>query len=1086
MKALTKRTILVLMLLALLTVTSVVLMSCGGGGDIELAAPQNITYDGAVIRWDAVEGAEGYYITVGGQEWNITDPLYPHSTTESAEFSVSIKAWTTDKRDETVMGDATTVNFKPLATITDLTVTADGTLTWTPVDFATSYEVRVDGKDVVKTSVCELLDVKEGQHNYAVRPVVDAVGGTLYYSRWSVAKSVNKLATVKVDKITYKDGEINWNQVNGASSYQVIIDGVEVASENVGTRYLYDAENQNFEVQIRANGNGTSTYNGKVCDVKKFVYLAPVTGIRVVDGTLYWDAVGGADGYTVRVNGTDKAVGNNCAYTDLVAGINNRVSIIPTSTDSVYFSSWTPEQNVKILARPVLQWNNEYALDGQANANCFWNGVDGAGGYVIKLTKPDGSSTEIPYGETQRSFAEAYLDAGVYLVELQAVPSSTTTDVYPSAYSKAIEVVRLASPKKADQAFIVSDAEKLSSGFTANFQSVQSAHTYELYMDGGRMILSQNSPMFRVPTTSFIDATATQEMGYNFYVRARGNSNFTNGKVVLDSLTDGATSFEVRVLATPQNMTMNGFLLTYGEVNGCSGYNVAVNSSAQGMHSSSTVFDLGAVLQAGSYSVSVCAKGNNSNILASNFSPALTVVRLEAPTGIRIGTQAQEEGKLIYNTVAHAAGYNVVFNNDAENAVPVSELNNINQRITVTGTTVYMTATANTFVSGIYYMTSKGSETMNFIKLTAPTWAEVKTNGNQLVWITPSNAQTQSFIPNYRVADNSGTVYSGQLTGNTMNLATLTGGQNYTFKVQAIGDGTKFINSDYSDPITLYKLETPTLSITATRDAFSFDAVARATSYQVWIDGVKAFEWVHEPGKTYTFKPDIQKLGSFTVEVYAIGDGGITLIDATPAHRTQKTQQLELPEFEFSYSHPDGFNTQGEIIVNVTKPSPYALGYIFHVGGTSHVEYGVTSFRFNPNGSGKFKVGITAIGGGFNEFDDEENSIYYIESLKVGDNDRNVMQILDSINPTDIQIDFDGILFWEHPVEGAQGYIIDLVVNGETIPTIDVGANVTQINLKHYGIQYQAGNMNVSICIKAKGNGNHVITSAETVTSWPR
>ena len=1085
MKALTKRTILVLMLLALLTVTSVVLMSCGGGGDIELAAPQNITYDGALIRWDAVEGAEGYYITVAGQEWNITEPIYAHATTESAEFSVSVKAWATDKRDETVVGEATSVNFKPLTTITDLTVTPDGTLTWTPVEFATGYEVRVDGKDVVKVTAAEMIDVKEGNHNYAVRPVVDAAGGTLYYSRWSSAKAVNKLAAVKLDKIAYKDGQISWNQVNGAASYQIIVNGQEVAAENVGTRFTYDAENQNFEVQIRANGDGSSTYNSKICDVKKFVYLAPVTNIRVANGSLYWDAVGGATGYTVRVNGTDVQTGADCAYHDLVAGINNRISIIPTSTDSVYFSSWTPEQNVKILQKPLLQWNDGYALDGQANANCFWDGVDGAGGYIVKITRPDGSTEDFQFGTTQRSFSEAYLMTGVYLVELQAVPSSTTTDVYASKFSTPIEVVRLPSPKKMDQNFITSDVDKLALGFTANFQSVQSAHTYVLYKDGGEEILTQNSPLFRVPSDKIISATETQEKKYTFYVRAKGNSNFTNGRVVLDSLTEGATSFEVTVLATPQNMAMDGFFLTYGAVAGSNGYNVAVSSTAQGYAAGSLRFDLGGVLQAGVYSVSVCAKGNGTNVLPSNFSPALTVVRLEAPTGIRIGTQAQEEGKLIFNTVDFARGYNVVFNNDAANAVPVSELNNINQRITVTGTTVYMTATANYPEGGVYYMTSKGSTTQNFIKLAAPTWSEVKTNGNQLLWNTPSNAQTNVFTPNYRVADNSNTVYSGQLTGNSMNLADLVGGKDYTFKVQAIGDGIQFINSDYSEPISLYKIKTPTLTITAERDAYSFTTVARATSYVVMIDGVKAYEWVAEANKTYTFKPNIEKLGVFTVEIFAKGDDGRTLIDATPAFRTQKTLQLESPEFAFSYSHPDGVSSQGEIIVNVTKPSPYALGYIFHVGGTDHPEYSTTTFRINPNGTGKFKIGVTAIGGGFNEYDDEENSIYYIQSQKVGDNDRNILHLLDSINPSDIHVDFYGILYWDHPVDGAQGYIVDIVAGGAAIPTIEVTANTTSIDLSDYGISYVSGETVVIATIKAKGDGNHVITSVESTQRWP-
>ena len=70
-------------------------------------------------------------------------------------------------------------------------------------------------------------------------------------------------------------------------------------------------------------------------------------------------------------------------------------------------------------------------------------------------------------------------------------------------------------------------------------------------------------------------------------------------------------------------------------------------------------------------------------------------------------------------------------------------------------------------------------------------------------------------------------------------------------------------------------------------------------------------------------------------------------------------------------------------------------------------------------------------------------------------------------------------------VSGATGYIIDIVAGGKAVPTITVLSTVSSLDLADYGVDYYAG-MNVTVTIRAKGDGNRVITSAATTGVWPR
>ena len=1048
----------------LLILASLLLVSCDKA--LELDAPTNIRYDGSHITWNAVENAESYTVQINnGEAYTVNSPLYPYEA-NGATFSVTVTAVSEAKK--LIKSSETKVDFKPLGSIESVRVSDDGVLSWDVVNHATAYTLKVDGVEqpgAITGTTYSGLPV--GRHSVQVRPVID--GDTSYYSSWSNAVVVELLGTVAKDDITYDNGYIKWKYVSGAQYYEVSVNGVPLDSKCTGTQIEYDPNNTGFEVTVKAIGNHSSTFDGKVSDAKKFVFLDTVTNIMVEDGILTWDPINGASGYKIKLNGSVYAQTlTECKFDKLSADVTTDVSIMPISNDSTYFSSWSDVKSVLILSAPVIRWN-DYELDGQANSNVYWDGIANAAGYAVRLTLPDGSTLVETYGETQRYFQQAYLQVGTYLVEVKALANTTTSNTYDSIYSAPIKVVRLAAPKAAGTNYITSNPNDLDDGFTVTFDKVAGATQYRLYKDNVLdRTISGNNNQFVVKDLAA--AGVIEEQTYNFAIQSVGSVQMVNGQIVatLSSLTSESHKFSITVLATPAMPNIEGYVYSYGMVNKAAGY--VIDVGGQSFSSGETSYEL-SMLEAGVYNISVCAKGNGANVLPSNYSAPISVHRLEAPTNVRIDTSEASEGVLTFNPVLYASGYYIVFNNDG-NPIPVDTISNMNQYITEQGTTVYLQSSANYFNTDrtVYYMTSKPGTTTNFIKLAAPTFGDVAFNRNQLIWKAPSNVNSQTYTPTYEVYYPNGMIYNGEKNGTTMDISHLEGGRSYEFQIKAIGNGTNYINSNKSAVVTIYKLATPEVS--RVDGAYTWRGVAEAVSYAIYIDGELMETFVHEPGKTYSYVPKFTQLKVYTVEVVAIGDGGYRSIDSSPCVIKQETKQLQTPDFSLSYSHAS-YTESGTVDVTITKFSPYAKGYAYTVGGATY-EKTETTYSYCPNSVGVVVARVYALGGNF-----DENGVYYLDSQSVGGNSRYSITLLASPDPASFTLTADGLLKWP-AISGTGKYELEISADGVLTTIVVSGASY---DLNKSGIDVSKVSTLI-VRVRAVGNGIDTITSAQAEKRW--
>ena len=729
-----------------------------------------------------------------------------------------------------------------------------------------------------------------------------------------------------------------------------------------------------------------------------------------------------------------------------------------------YFSSWSAEKTIYILDTPVVSWNNDLELDGEANNNLTWNAVNSANGYMARITLPDGTTETETFSSAQMAFAHAYTDVGVYKVEVKATAAVGSSDFYDSKYSEAYTIERLAAPKAAAQDYIVSNRDSLAQGFTVNFVPVSGASSYQLYRDGA-LRDGKTTTGAAITETGIVDSSAIAEQHFTYSVRSMGSFNASRREVKLPCLSEEALSFDITVLAAPQSLAMNGFMLSWASVSNSNGYSVAY--AGQTFTAQAETYDL-SILNAGSYSVTVCARGNGSNVLASNFSSPVEIERLQAPTNIKI--TSAENGTLTHDQVANATSYQAYIDL-SEQALDENAWNNMYQFIETDGTTLHMIAVANYWNDNhtLYYMTSQSSPTKQFIRLAAPEFPEgVFADSNLMVWNAPSNINTSEYTPTYRVYSAiDEQIGGGELNGTRYDISALEGGKSYTFLVKAIGNDTQYLDSNYSVAITVYKLAKPEFTIQ--NGQYVWQGVANASSYYMEIDGVMVTADFHVSGSTYAYTPRFTQAGDHQVTLQAIGDARNNL-DSAVFTFTQRAEILTAPEIDYEYS-ADTVVSGGKITVTVTKQSPNCAGYQYEIAGQTTTSQATSAEKVIEN-TGTYTVRVKALGGAF-----DSNGVYYVDSAYAGGNSGYQITLL--ARPGGFSINSDGVIKW-NGVQNAYGYEYQISFDGGALEDITSTGYNTLDPIANYR-QYHT----ITIKVRAKGNATGtVITSDWVEWTW--
>ena len=383
------------------------------------------------------------------------------------------------------------------------------------------------------------------------------------------------------------DKKLSFSAVDGAASYDIVINGVSVLKAATKTEIeLIDVLTSpiNYEIKVRANGDNRLTYDSKFStlsydNVLKLGTPANV-GITSVDGKviLSFDSVSCASGYEIDVNGEIlKTTDNKYDLTDKVSvPADYTIKVRATGGKGYDAGEWatTTYECRKTIESPQLLVENK---------TVSWAKSEGANEYSVVVTFMETEIEKVDrFTGTSFDLSELVLKhgAGEYAVKVQALSNgnydySDVTTIYFRNY------LTLETPTVAVNGTIVSWAK------------VENAVDYTIKIDG--RIISKNVAAESFDVSPYVAEVKT----YTITVVANANGWYH------ESAEGTATFVKTGALSSPVP-TASGSVVSWTKVLGATAYDVYVGGEKV-LTVTETTADISAHLKQGENKVKIVA-----------------------------------------------------------------------------------------------------------------------------------------------------------------------------------------------------------------------------------------------------------------------------------------------------------------------------------------------------------------------------------------------------------------------------------------------------------------------------------------------
>jgi len=476
---------------------------------------------------------------------------------------------------------------------------------------------------------------------------------------------VDDAENLSVPQNFYFNGQyLTWDAVDGAKSYTLNINGQDKITESTQFELdLEEYEGKEVVAKIKANGkskNLDSIYSNalnfeifnKPTNLKLNVEYNDILNTEVK--TLTWNAVVGAESYSVLINGrVSNCEQNSLDITnDLDMPMNYviKVKVNTNAQNTKFNSAYSEEISFDRLDTP----SNVTIINGMLR----WNTVAGATAYKVYYTySQNGILKENEIEIKGTSYALPFdIDVGTYIAKVSSVGDKEST--ISSDFGFEISYSKLDSVKN----IRVEDGIVL-------WNSVEYATSYIVYLnnildESGNIsteVLSQ-TPGASNLSFELLSQSHFSAGDYEINVQAIGTDDKIAGNLLVNP-------FLVSKLETPTNLQVtsnNKSIIQWNRVKNASGYEVIIensNSYSYKVNQSSNdviTFEIPNIVEVGSNLIKVKALGNKINnieYINSSTTSQIVTEKLEAPI---LNTSNLKNGILSWNKIAGTSSYSVL------------------------------------------------------------------------------------------------------------------------------------------------------------------------------------------------------------------------------------------------------------------------------------------------------------------------------------------------------------------------------------------------------------------------------------------
>lgn len=754
-----------------------------------LATPENVLYEGDIITWDPVKGADTYELNIKrtdtqGIETNVktetlTDPKYVFTANgdddgsgnveaiQSGTFSFDIVAKAKDKPN-VLDSDVKRFSLSYVEPIENIYM-VDGVVTWDAIPNADYYILKINGKELEKKVYTNRYDGITESCTINVMPQRE--DGTIY-SNWSATTSLTYVETPYLNWVYDADNTayyLDWQTKENGEPYSK--DG---KTFSVIAYEVYGDDIQSLEY-VSGASNRQITSNATMSYANLYSFAGFTQGKKYAVRVL---ATSGNQEITTASSQLSNPVffyfvADPSAYTQSTSEIYDDKLTTKVMFNDVQVPNAFKGFGLEVLYRCWINDSNAYEVEGGELAATTTRNItitDAADGLEHNYTLAIQTTSK----QDKTMLEDAEGNKCVFMFSVN--PTETNVKTY--------QLTRLATP-----------AVSLT-GSTLTWDSISKASGYMV-----KIVPEGSSEGKIIPTSSRAYTLSELEAGrYDVYVAARGNGN-----IVLSSKYSNV--YKVTKLPTPTNVRVEKIsdserYLTWDAVEGCMSYQYTLGTLVDTVDSNSTGIISQDMLSIAGINFSVIAIGNDGeHLISSNSSKELMIYKLATPKNVILADDIVRWDEV--NAIGGSTvGYNIyngqgnIMNNEPltkamfnlYDYAAIKESYGI-EDLNVTVETVILDETKTN------YWPSDYSPSYTVQRLAAPTNINMNQNTGEITWDQYSGANpdyvagysiqivyenhpeatesyyvtTNSFTPDFKYFDNSKVEITVRAVGNMVN-----------------------------------------------------------------------------------------------------------------------------------------------------------------------------------------------------------------------------------------------------------------------------------------------------------------------------
>ncbi|WP_264230271.1 DUF6273 domain-containing protein [Acholeplasma laidlawii] len=449
-------------------------------GEIEVLT---VTIDADGVSWNQIVGATKYVVYVGADTYEVAAEYNSFSlldTYASGVYEIKVIAYQVQT---TYYGFIVSevMTFNKLAVVTNI-INDNGFITWDIVANATSYQVTV-GSSTYLTDV-NSFDADMLLETGTKEVSVQALNGDSYINSNDSAKVTFEFLDA-VGSIDITDGVLSWDAVLNASKYIILVNRIEVETNNTSFELNETYEAGTYNIQVRAIGS--STYlSSKYTNTLTLEKLSKPVDAWIEDGYLMIDGIAGASGYRLEINGVEYNYDANTSFLmpqDLSTNVLNiRIKALGNNTSNVN-SDYRDSTPYRKLATQELYFENGLLKWTSANH-------DVASGYELYI------NDELLTLDQVLEFDLTSYDGGTYTFKLRAIGSSSRL----SSLETILTLTKLTAPQNVS----------INNGLL-KWDAVLNASNYKVIMDGDEYVTSNTQ--YTVESITIVNYVAVISIG---------------------------------------------------------------------------------------------------------------------------------------------------------------------------------------------------------------------------------------------------------------------------------------------------------------------------------------------------------------------------------------------------------------------------------------------------------------------------------------------------------------------------------------------------------------------------------------------